>query len=123
MNGLIWESMRWYARVDEGFDLTNTIKTGATGEDTKISIAEDVAANMIVNEFRDLDTFYKAKSTTTPANTPAASPDRELDMWELNYKYKMWEVDNMLKTYANKTPNNSARDGKSMNMLEFAKSM
>lgn len=99
------------ADIKSGFELTDT------NNDSKISRAEDSSANMIVHDFRLLDTFKPAED---PANadlqkkTPTALANDQLDKWELNSKYPMWEVENLLKTYG---------DGKDyLNMLKFAES-
>jgi hypothetical protein len=113
--------MRLKGTTADGFKLTDT------DSNKEISRAEDSNANMIVSEFSVLDTFAPGTATTTPVkNTPSVEPNQQLDKWELNAKYPMWEVNNLLTTYANTNPNNAARlvngVAEYMNALEYAES-
>jgi len=111
VNGLIWNSMRLKGTTADGFKLTDT------DSNKEISRAEDSNANMIVSEFSVLDTFAPGTATTTPVkNTPSVEPNQQLDKWELNAKYPMWEVNNLIKTYGEgATPTY-------LNILKFAES-
>jgi hypothetical protein len=108
VNGLIWNSMVETADVKDGFALTDT------NDDKKIDRAEDSMANMIVRDFNTLDTFTPANANTKPENTPEEKSNMQLDKWELNAKYPMWEANNLITTYGG---------GKDyLNILKFAES-
>jgi len=96
VNGLIWASMKSNKKIDVGFGLTDS------DENKKISRAEDTAANMLTEKFKGLDTYTTKKfkdHQTTFKNTPAELSDGWLDKWELNTKFPMWEVNDLLKTH------------------------
>jgi hypothetical protein len=87
-----------------GFELTDT------DDDTKITREEDNMANLLYHDFELLDTFTKApktdgvikatsKSVDLADKTPAEAADGKLDKWELNTKFPMWEVNNLMTTY------------------------
>jgi hypothetical protein len=107
VNPLIWEGMKIKHTTKAGFDLTDT------NSDGKITRAEDTNANILANKFKNMDTYtpgvpaVAANPTAVPpvVGVPAKVPDEkangQLDRWELNLKYPMWEVDTMLKTYGN----------------------
>jgi len=85
-------------KFKEGFDLADTDKN------KKLSWAEDTAANLLGAAYAALDTYTPESTgfkwaTLTKANTPVEKADGKVDRWELNSKYPMWEVDNLLKTY------------------------
>jgi hypothetical protein len=104
VNGLIWHSMVSKNDMKTGFELTDT------DNDSKITREEDNMANLLYHDFELLDTFTQAgktdglikltsKNTALNDKTPSEAADGKLDKWELNSKFPMWEVNNLMTTY------------------------
>jgi hypothetical protein len=111
VNALIWNAMKLKKDFKQGFELTDT------NEDGDINREEDTAANVLAAHFKELDSYtpYVAPVTAVTADPSATPPvvgvtgvtevyaeekkDEKLDRWELNTKYPMWQVDNLLKSY------------------------
>jgi len=109
MNAIIWTSANASTKnFKKGFDLTDS------NSDKKIDRKEDMAANLLAAKFKTLDK-YKLDNGA-PNNRPDVGSDKKLDTWELNHKYPMWEVANLLDTYSSATEKNF------LDVLEYAQS-